>query len=89
MRWPRTVVEVICPPVSPKTPLLSSTQVTDSPRAAVWITSWRPSFTMSPSPCKVKISDPGRMRLAPVATEGARPWSAWTRSTSMLLVKAV
>ena len=28
----------------------------DSPRAAVWITSCRPSFTMSPSPWRVKIS---------------------------------
>jgi hypothetical protein len=79
----------MCPPVSPKTPLLSSTQVTASPRAAVCITSWSPSLTMSPSPWSVKIRDSGRIRLAPVATDGARPWSAWTRSTSIVLVKAV
>ena len=73
VRWPIAVVAVMWPPVSPNTPLFTSTHVTDSPRAAVWITSWRPSFTMSPSPCSVKISASGRMRLAPVASDGARP----------------
>ncbi len=44
VRWPSTVVAVMWPPVSPNTPLLSMTQVTFSPRAAVWSTSWRPSL---------------------------------------------
>ncbi len=77
------------PPVSPKTPLFRRMQVTFSPRAAVWSTSWSPSFTMSPSPWIVKTIASGRMRLTPVATEGARPWSAWTRSMSMLIEKLV
>ena len=89
MRWPSTVVAVMWPPVSPNTPLFNSTQVTASPRAAVWSTSWSPSFTMSPSPCRVNTTVSGRMRFTPVATDGARPCSAWTRSTSMLVENAV
>ena len=77
------------PPVSPKTPLFSMTQVMFSPRAAAWSTSWRPSLTMSPSPCTVTTMVSGRARLAPVATEGARPCSAWRTSTSRLFEKAV
>ena len=40
---------------------------------------------MSPSPCSVKTSASGRMRFAPVASDGARPCSACTRSTSIVL----
>ncbi len=89
MRWPRTVVAVMWPPVSPKTPLFSRIAVTFSPRAAVWMTSWRPSFTMSPSPWKVNTSASGSIRLIPVASDGARPCSAWTVSTAIAVAKAV
>ena len=89
MRWPSTVVAVMCPPVSPNTPLLSMKQVTFSPRAAVCSTSWRPSFTMSPSPCTVNTSVSGLARFTPVASDGARPWSACSTSMSRLLEKAV
>ena len=83
MRWPITLVAVMWPPVSPNTPLFKRMHVTFSPRAAVCSTSCKPSFTMSPSPCKVKTSESGSMRLTPVATDGARPCSACTRSTSI------
>ena len=89
MRCPSTVVAVMWPPVSPKTPLLSMTQVMFSPRAAACSTSWRPSLTMSPSPWMVTTTVSGRARLTPVATDGARPCSAWSTSTSRLFEKAV
>ena len=79
----------MCPPVSPKTPLFRRMQVTASPRAAVCSTSWSPSFTMSPSPCNVNTTESGSIRFTPVATDGARPWSACTRSTSIELLKLV
>src|SRR5439155_573678 len=60
-----------------------------SPRAALWMISCRPSETMSPSPCSVKTKRSGSTRLAPVATEGARPWSACRTSMSMIPGKAV
>ena len=44
---------------------------------------------MSPSPWSVNSSASGRIRFAPVATDGARPCSACTRSTSIVLVNAV
>ena len=53
VRWPTVVAAVICPPVSPNTPLLSIRQVIDSPRAAACSTSASPSDTMSPSPWMV------------------------------------
>ena len=59
VRCPSTVVAVMWPPVSPKTPLFSMTQVMFSPRAAVWRTSWSPSLTMSPSPWIVTTTVPG------------------------------
>ena len=40
-------------------------QVTFSPRAAVWSTSWRPSLTMSPSPWTVNTIDVGPGPLDP------------------------
>src|SRR6476661_3312150 len=83
-----TVVAVMWPPVSPKTPLFNRMQVTFSPRAAVWSTSCRPSFTMSPSPWIVNTIESGRMRFTPVATDGARPCNACTRSMSMLIENA-
>jgi len=89
VRWPSTVVALMCPPVSPNTPLFSMKQVTFSPRAAVWSTSWRPSFTMSPSPWTVNTTVSGRARLAPVASDGTRPCSACSTSTSRLLENAV
>ena len=89
VRCPRTVVAVMCPPVSPKTPLLSMMQVTFSPRAAVCNTSWRPSLTMSPSPCTVSTTVSGLARLTPVANDGALPCNAWSTSTSRLLENAV
>ena len=77
------------PPVSPNTPLLSRMQVIFSPRAAAWMTSWRPSFTMSPSPWMVTTMVSGLARFTPVASDGARPCSACSTSQSRLLEKAV
>jgi hypothetical protein len=37
---------------------------------------------MSPSPCTVNTMLSGSMRLTPVASDGARPWRAWSTSTS-------
>ena len=78
----------MCPPVSPNTPLFSRMHVTLSPRAAVCSTSCSPSFTMSPSPWSVNTIESGSIRLTPVATDGARPCSACTRSTSIELAEA-
>ena len=72
VRWPSTVVAVMWPPVSPNTPLLSMMQVTFSPRAAVCRTSWRPSLTMSPSPCTVNTIGVGPGPLDP-GGQGGRP----------------
>ena len=88
-RWPTVVAAVICPPVSPKTPLSSIKQVIDSPRAAACSTSARPSDTMSPSPCRVYTAWPGSIRLTPVATAGARPWRHCRNSTSAVLMICV
>ena len=76
MRWPSTVVAVMWPPVSPNTPLSSMKQVTFSPRAAVWMTSCSPSFTMSPSPWMVNDE---RVGLRPLDAGGERRRAAVQR----------